>query len=97
MEPSKKILWKIYTAVLATATTMAAQKAIHGAWKIATGDEPPEPNDPTVPITEALIWALASGVGLGLTQLITNRFAARRWSENIGGKSPKALKVQLKI
>lgn len=88
MSATEKILWKVYAGVLGAVSTLVAQKLVHGAWKFATGDEPPEPNDPNTPIIEAVIWALASGVGVGVVQLLTNRFAARRFATDFGTPAP---------
>jgi hypothetical protein len=46
-----------------------------------TGNEPPSPTDPETPVLEAASWALASGIGVGVTQLLTQRMAARHWEE----------------
>lgn len=97
MRPSQKILWQIYVGVLGAVSTMVAQKAVKAAWKVATGDEPPAPNDPRTPLTEAATWALASGVGVGVVQLLTNRYAARAWHGEFGNEVPKPAKVNVKI
>jgi len=95
MNFSEKLLYKVYAAVLGTAVTIATQKAITAAWKVATGEEPPEPGDPDVPAAEAFIWALSSGVGIGIAQLATTRYASRHWS-TVGNK-PAASKTTFKI
>ena len=61
MAVEEKILWKIYAGVLGAATTLLAQKVVTKAWEAATGDVPPDPNDPDTPLTQALIWACAAG------------------------------------
>lgn len=81
---TRKLLWKIYIAVLGGLSTLVVQKALQASWKAATGDKPPAPNDPRTPLSEAAIWALASGVGVGVVQLLTNRFAARRFMAKTG-------------
>ena len=67
MAVEEKILWKIYAGALGAATTLLTQKLITKAWETATGDVPPDPNDPDTPLTQALIWALCSGRGHGPT------------------------------
>ena len=67
----QKLAWKIYIGVIGAVTTIAAQKLITAGWKAITGDEPPAPTDPDTPIGVAVSWAIASGVGIGVTQLVT--------------------------
>lgn len=97
MKPSQGLLWKIYTGVLGAVTTLAAQKIVQASWKVVTGEEPPEPSDPDTPLYQAVTWALASAIGIGVVQLLTNRFTARRWRDEIGGESPKRKKINLSI
>ena len=95
---SRSLLWKVYTIGVGTASAIVAQKAVHGAWKLVTGgDTPPDPNDPDVPMAEAAIWALASGIGLGMAQLLTNRFVARRWIAFTGETPPRTLTTVVKV
>ena len=88
MGPSQKLIWKLYAGVLGAVTTFAAQKLVTMAWKTVTGDEPPSPTDPRTPLRQALSWALASAIGVGVTQIVTQRFAARRWSDEMGTEAP---------
>lgn len=78
MTTSEKLLNKVYAAVLGAVVTLITQKLMSQAWKLATGDTPPEPTDPEVPATTAFIWALASGAGVGAAQLAMKRLNARR-------------------
>lgn len=96
MGPSQKLLWKIYVGVLGAVATIAAQKGLEAAWKGATGDEPPSPTDPKTPLAQAVIWALASGVGVGVVQLLANRFAANRWQASMGVDAPDLPKINFK-
>lgn len=87
---SQNIAFKVYAGVLGAVTTLVTQKVVKAAWKAATGDNPPDPNDPEVPATEAAIWALASGLGLGLSQVAMNRFVGRRFEEFTGEHMDKS-------
>lgn len=80
MELSEKLIQKVYGIALGAVVTIVTQKVFKAAWKLATGNEPPRPGDPDVPATEAFIWALSSGVGMGAAQLATTRHVARRAS-----------------
>ena len=93
----QKLAWKIYMGVIGAVTTIAAQKLVTAGWKAITGDDPPAATDPDTPIGVAVSWALASGIGVGVTQLLTTRFAARRFSALASGSTPKTPKVKLSI
>ncbi len=97
MGVSQKLLWNIYAGAVGALTAVAAQKAVRGAWKLATGDEPPDPNDPRTPLNEALIWALAGGIGIGIAQLLTNRFAADRWEKAMGTPAPTKSRLSFRV
>lgn len=97
MNLSQRVLWNIYAGAVGALSAVVAQKAVRGAWKVATGDEPPDPNDPATPITEALIWALAGGVGIGISQMLVNRFAADRWEKAMGTPAPTRPTVHFKL
>ncbi|MCC2592821.1 DUF4235 domain-containing protein [Tessaracoccus sp. OS52] len=91
MAVSEKIFWKIYAGVLGATTTLVAQKLVTKIWEATTGDEPPDPNDPETPLSSALIWAISSGLGVGVSQLVMNRFIQRRWLRNMGHNAPGRL------
>ena len=93
----QKLLWKVYIGVLGAVTTIAAQKIITTAWKAATGDTPPNPTDPETPAKVAISWAIASGVGVGVTQLLVTRLAARRWGKQTGSNPSGIPGIKLKI
>lgn|GEM_PF-278684 len=97
MTVSQRLLWNIYAGAVGALTAVVAQKAVRGAWKVATGDEPPDPNDPATPLSEAVIWALAGGIGIGIAQLLTNRFAAAHWERAMGSPAPTRPPVSFKF
>jgi hypothetical protein len=83
--------------VIGAVTTIAAQRLLKAGWKLVTGDEPPSPTDPNTPVVSALTWALASGIGVGVTQLLTQRIAARHWGKEIGNETPGSGKIKVKF
>lgn len=95
MKLTDKILIKMYAGALGAVTTLVAQKAISGAWRLATGDEPPKPGDPDVPAGEAFAWALASALGLGASQLAVSRLSAKMVIAK--GGTPKIKQSTFKI
>jgi hypothetical protein len=97
MKVSSKLVWRIYMSAFGLASTLVAQKVIDSSWKAITGKEPPSPTDPDTPLREAATWALASGLGLGLTQFVVTRFAATRWARDMGSKAPTIPHIKLRV
>ncbi len=97
MAMTEKLMWKVYAGALGAVTTIVAQKVVTQVWVASTGDTPPDPNDPDTPLTQALIWAAASGLGVGIAQLAMNRFVQRRWVRNFNHASPGKLRNKLDI
>lgn len=97
MKLTEKIIWNVYSGVLGALATLIAQKLITKAWTVATGEEPPDPNDPETPGFQAITWAAASGLGIGVTQIMLNRYVQRRWSHNMGHRAPGKLKNHLDL
>jgi hypothetical protein len=97
MGPSQKLLWRIYAGTLGVATTVAAQKLVALGWRMITGKEPPTATDPDTPMAEAVSWVVASTVGVGVAELVTQRLAARHWSNEMGIHAPEPRKVRLTL
>ncbi len=97
MSLPEKLGWTVYAGLLGTATTIAATKVVEKAWESITGEEPPEPNDPETPASVAVTWAVVSGLGIAMSQMFINRFAARRWRVQMGHKEPGQRKTYLKV
>lgn len=95
MDISRKLLWNLYAGVVGAAAAVVATKAVHGLWRMATGDEPPEPTDPSTPGGQAVAWAVASALGIGVFTVMANRVAAVQWEKAMGepapGKGPRAV------
>lgn len=83
MNKSRTMMGTAYTGGIAAVAALVANKLVHGLWKAATGERPPEPSDPETPVAQAVLWVIASAIGIGLIQLLANRFAARRLSSFI--------------
>lgn len=88
VDVSRKIVWNLYAGGIAALTAVVTKKALDGGWQAVTGHEPPDVNDPATPPAEALAWAIALALGLGLTGVFVNRFAATRWERFTGEPSP---------
>jgi hypothetical protein len=82
------IVWKVYAALIGAVTTIVAQKAVSKGWEVITGEEPPEPGDPDTPLHLAISWSIASAVGVGTAQLLTNRGILRRMRKALHEVTP---------
>jgi hypothetical protein len=71
------IAQKIVRAILSALVTFAAGFALKRTWRLVTGAEPPDPEDLAVPTRRAVTWFIASGVGIGVVQLLFARTMAK--------------------
>ena len=88
MRLADKLLWVLYTRVIGAATMFASQTLIRIVWTRVTGHEPPSPGDREAPLREAVGWTVASAIGVGATQILTQRLVAKRWSSHMGTEAP---------
>ncbi|MFB9800484.1 DUF4235 domain-containing protein, partial [Streptomonospora salina] len=71
---------QVVGSVTALAAAFVARKALTFAWTQATGKAPPtEPEAPEVKLSEALGWAVVTGVGMEVTRVLAVRAAHRRF------------------
>ncbi len=69
--------------------TMVARKAMTATWKLSTGKEPPtNPEHPDVSMGEAVAWAAASGVAVGLARMLAGRKTADYYRRSTGHLPP---------
>jgi hypothetical protein len=77
---SKKYGWKAITLGSGALAGLLTQRLLEAAWKVLRGDvDPPMPADRRSSWTDALSWAIATGVGAGVARLLAVRTAARMW------------------
>ena len=90
---------KGYTVLGLIATlgaTMAARKAMTATWKLSTGKQPPSnPEHPDVSMSEAVAWAVASGVAVGLARMLASRKAADYYRRSTGHLPPNREDVEV--
>ena len=83
-----KIGWKIVAAAFAVPTGIAVRKAIETGWRKAKHDDPPKnPAAPGTQWSEALMWAVVSGIAVASARLVAARGAAATW-KSLTGKLP---------
>ncbi len=78
-------VWSAYALGATVVAGIAARKALTTSWKVATGKNPPaNPAHPDVSIGEAVAWAVASGVAVGLARMLASRKAADYYRRSTG-------------
>ena len=81
-----------YRAVsFATAVTagLVARSLLTRAWTSAAGRPPRDPSDPDVDWRDALTWAAAAGIGVGVGRVVGRRLAASAWERTTGRPAPR--------
>jgi hypothetical protein len=83
--------WKAVALASGALAGVLTQRVLGTAWKATRGgDSPPLPADRRSSWTDALTWAVASGVGAGVARLVALRTAARVWEAAIHEPPPDA-------
>jgi hypothetical protein len=83
-----KIGWKIVVAAFAVPIGIAVRKGMEVGWRKARHDDPPKnPAAPGTEWSEALMWAVASGIAVAAARLVAARGAAATW-KSVTGKVP---------
>lgn len=79
---------RAYTLLGLAATlgaTMLARKAMATTWRLSTGKEPPtNPEHPDVSMGEAVVWAMSSGVAVGVARMLAGRKVADYYRRSTG-------------
>jgi hypothetical protein len=79
-KPGKKLTWTVLKYGVGMAAAITTRKALRFGWtSITNRSAPPDPGDRKVPISDALIWMVAAGVGMGISRVIAVRTAATVW------------------
>lgn len=83
--PKGSKVWSVYGLLATVVATFLARKALIAAWRAATGKQPPQnPAHPDVSMGEAVAWASASGVAVGLARMLASRKAADYYRRSTG-------------
>lgn len=83
------------SALSAIAAGILTRKVLTKVWTKAAGREPPaNPADPTVDWQEAVTWAAATGVGVGVGRVVGRRAAADVWERAAGEPAPAQRDLQ---
>ena len=81
--------WKIVSAGSAVAAGLLANKLLDLGWKAVTGHKPPseQGDDPTISLTEVMVFAAVSGAVVGLSRQLAQAGAAKWYGGPIEKRS----------
>jgi hypothetical protein len=84
-----KVGWKIVGITSGLIAARTSKKILDTTWARTKGGEPPRnPAAPGTSWSEALTWAVASGVAVAVARLLAARGAAQAWKKTTGSLPP---------
>lgn len=89
MSAAGKVVYKVVGIGAGVLSAKVARSALDKGWAKTKGGEPPR--NPAVPGTtwsEALTWAVASGVAVAVARLIATKGVASTWVKATGSLPP---------
>ena len=91
MPEGKKLAWKAISYGAGALAALVTQRLLEKGWKLLRhASAPPVPADRRSSWAEALSWAVATGVGVGVTRLLAIRTAAVAWEAATHEPPPEA-------
>ncbi len=76
MRNNDKLVDSVALAVVLIGATLLTRKSVAETWsKVAHKPAPPERSNQDVDLSEAVTWAVASGIAVGLVRFAIRRFA----------------------
>jgi Protein of unknown function (DUF4235) len=86
----QKYGWKAIAIGTGALTGFATQQVIELVWTMLRGSKPPKlAADRSSPWPEAVSWAVATGVGVGVARLLAVRTAAALWEAAVHAPPPE--------
>jgi hypothetical protein len=87
---AKRYSWKVLTLGLGALVAFGTQRVLEVLWKALRGSSPPKvAADRRSSLPNALSWAVAAGVGVGVTRLLAIRTAASLWEAAVHEPPPE--------
>jgi hypothetical protein len=90
----RKRMWQLESALIGALGAMVAQKSLRVLYRSVRTDKtrttPFDPSNARFTWPNALLWAAAAGVGLGIAKVMSARVAAVGWELATGSLPPGA-------
>src|SRR5579862_7452064 len=87
-------MWRLVSTVTGLVVAVMARKLIRAAYRaIGNDSDPATPFDPTdarFSWPDAVLWATAAGIGLGIAKVVSARLARLGWEAATGTLPPGA-------
>ena len=83
-------MWTLTTSGAAIAAAMVARKGLARGWERTRGAIPTSPGDGKTSWSEAVMWAVLSGVVVGVARLAATRGVALAFEKRRAGRPPAA-------
>ena len=90
MSDDDDLIWTLATTGAAVGAAALAKKALTKGWVTRTGKVPGNPASSETTWSEALTWAVVSGVVVGVVRLVAQRGVALAFERRRGGLPAKA-------
>lgn len=81
--------WKVVGIGSGLVAARITRKVVDAAWRKTKGGDPPRnPAAPGTEWKEAVTWAVASGIALGIARMLSTKVAASAWQKTTGSLPP---------
>lgn len=85
----QQVVFKLGATAVAFGAAAGVRKALTFAWRSARKADPPDdPFSPDTPWVDALLWTVATAVGVGVARLVAERGAVLGWERATGARAP---------
>jgi hypothetical protein len=87
---AKALSWKVLSLACGVLAGLMTQRLLTPAWRGLRSATPPVPADRRSSWVDAVVWAVATGVGVGVARLLAIRTAAVVWEATTHEPPPEA-------
>jgi len=88
-QTAEKTAWKVAATAAGVLAGVAVRKGIIAGWKALKHTDPPtNPAARETQLSEALIWTVATSIGVGVARLVATRGVAGAWEKATGHLPP---------
>lgn len=87
-DTAQDLAYRAISFTAAVGSGVLARAILTRIWTKAAGEPPRDPSDPGVDWRDALVWAVAAGVGVGVGRAVGRRLAAAAWEKTTGKPAP---------